>query len=122
VQTPKKKGKGKGKRANEDEEKMSKKRKVDGVSEDADGEANDEPDDQEEVVEVEVRGSGYPSGWSRLQPLLTSDPKTQAYLRNSFHPVFGYPGIVRFSWATVKVIIDKDGAPCTWCVALLSNR
>lgn len=52
---------------------------------------------------------------------LTPDPKTQAYLRNAFHPVFGYPGIVRFSWATVKVIIDKDGTPCTWWAAYPSK-
>ncbi|WOO81887.1 Ribonuclease H2 subunit A [Vanrija pseudolonga] len=50
-----------------------------------------------------IRGSGYPS-----------DPKTQAYLRNSIDPVFGYRGIVRFSWATVKVLLEKQAAPCAW--------
>ncbi|OCF44669.1 ribonuclease HII [Kwoniella heveanensis CBS 569] len=49
------------------------------------------------------RGSGYPS-----------DPKTQAFLRESLDPVFGYKGIVRFSWATVKVILDKQGVECKW--------
>ncbi|KAL7418517.1 hypothetical protein Q5752_006975 [Cryptotrichosporon argae] len=50
-----------------------------------------------------VRGSGYPS-----------DPKTQAYLRDALDPVFGYKGIVRFSWATVKVLLDKQAAACRW--------
>ncbi|OXB35382.1 ribonuclease HII [Cryptococcus neoformans] len=55
--------------------------------------------DEEEVI----RGSGYPS-----------DPKTQAYLKESIDPVFGYKGIVRFSWATVKVLLDKQGVESKW--------
>ena len=54
-------------------------------------------------VEAIVRGSGYPS-----------DPKTQAYLKEGMDPVFGYKGIVRFSWATVKVLLDKNGVECKW--------
>lgn len=27
---------------------------------------------------------------------------------------FGFPGLVRFSWATVKVILEKDGHPVKW--------
>jgi ribonuclease H2 subunit A len=57
---------------------------------------------QEEVI----RGSGYPS-----------DPRTQAFLKESLDPVFGYKGIVRFSWATVKVLLDKQGVECKWCVS-----
>lgn len=57
--------------------------------------------DEEEVI----RGSGYPS-----------DPKTQAYLKGSIDPVFGYKGIVRFSWATVKVLLDKQGVESKWSV------
>lgn len=49
------------------------------------------------------RGSGYPS-----------DPKTQAFLKDDVDPVFGYKGIVRFSWATVKVILEKQGVECKW--------
>ncbi|WVR07635.1 ribonuclease HII [Kwoniella sp. DSM 27419] len=49
------------------------------------------------------RGSGYPS-----------DPKTQAFLKDGLDPVFGYKGIVRFSWATVKVLLDKQGEECKW--------
>ncbi|WRT70178.1 ribonuclease HII [Kwoniella shivajii] len=58
--------------------------------------------DGEEGVGI-GRGSGYPS-----------DPKTQAFLKESIDPIFGYKGIVRFSWATVKVLLDKQGVECKW--------
>ncbi|CAD6567240.1 MAG: hypothetical protein TREMPRED_003427 [Tremellales sp. Tagirdzhanova-0007] len=29
-------------------------------------------------------------------------------------PVFGYKGLVRFSWATVKVLLDKQAVECRW--------
>jgi ribonuclease H2 subunit A len=48
-------------------------------------------------------GSGYPS-----------DPRTQAYLKDNVDPVFGYKGVVRFSWATVRVILEKQGVECKW--------
>ncbi|KAJ7170690.1 ribonuclease H2 subunit A [Mycena crocata] len=48
-------------------------------------------------------GSGYPS-----------DPKTKAWLRNSMDSVFGFPKIVRFSWSTVKVLLEKDGKTVDW--------
>lgn len=41
-------------------------------------------------------GSGYPS-----------DPNTIKYLKNNTDPVFGYPDIVRFSWATTIKIINE---------------
>ncbi|PWN25997.1 ribonuclease H-like protein [Jaminaea rosea] len=41
-------------------------------------------------------GSGYPS-----------DPNTVAYLHRTLDPVFGWPGIVRFSWATVKTLLEE---------------
>lgn len=49
-----------------------------------------------------------------------TDPKTQAYLRAAFDPIFGYPSIVRFSWGTVKIAMDKNGVPCTWSVVEVS--
>ncbi|KAJ9124964.1 hypothetical protein QFC24_002896 [Naganishia onofrii] len=68
--------------------------------------------DELHVMMVEERGSGYPS-----------DPKTQAYLRAAFDPIFGYPSIVRFSWGTVKIAMDKNGVPCTWIDdPILTNR
>jgi len=41
-------------------------------------------------------GSGYPS-----------DPKTVAWLKTNTNQVFGYPNVVRFSWAPVKALL-KD--------------
>lgn len=89
--------------------------------------------DEAEVEEL-IRGSGYPSGTCcvrgaraatccladgrrnviRPGTLLTPDPKTQAFLRQQLDPVFGYRGMVRFSWATVKVLLEKQGHPCQW--------
>ncbi|KAJ7126988.1 ribonuclease H-like domain-containing protein [Mycena epipterygia] len=48
-------------------------------------------------------GSGYPS-----------DPRTKAWLRSSIEPVFGFPRIVRFSWSTVKVLLEKEGKTAEW--------
>ncbi|KAG5734678.1 hypothetical protein E4T56_gene18682 [Termitomyces sp. T112] len=47
--------------------------------------------------------SGYPS-----------DPKTQAWLKHSIEPTFGYPKLVRFSWTTVKLLLDKNAHPVKW--------
>ena len=41
-------------------------------------------------------GSGYPG-----------DPRTVAYLTRTLDAVFGWPGIVRFSWATIKTLLDE---------------
>lgn len=65
------------------------------------GAAKTELEDDEE--DLGGRGSGYPS-----------DPRTQAYLKNNLDPVFGYTGIVRFSWATVKVLLEKQAVQCRW--------
>ncbi|EDR08506.1 uncharacterized protein LACBIDRAFT_173809 [Laccaria bicolor S238N-H82] len=48
-------------------------------------------------------GSGYPS-----------DPNTQAWLKGSVDPVFGFPKLVRFSWTTVKVILEKNAHAVKW--------
>jgi len=49
------------------------------------------------------RGSGYPS-----------DPTTQAWLKSHLEPTFGYPCLARFSWATVRVLIEKQGHEVKW--------
>ena len=41
-------------------------------------------------------GSGYPG-----------DPKTVRYLKETLDPVFGWTGIVRFSWATAKSMLEE---------------
>ncbi|EIW84266.1 ribonuclease HII [Coniophora puteana RWD-64-598 SS2] len=48
-------------------------------------------------------GSGYPS-----------DPTTQAWLKSSVDPTFGFPSLVRFSWTTVKVLLEKEAHPVKW--------
>ncbi|KAF9951921.1 DNA replication licensing factor mcm8 [Mortierella alpina] len=48
-------------------------------------------------------GSGYPS-----------DPKTVSWLKSSMDPVFGYPNIVRFSWATCKTLLETSGKTVRW--------
>ena len=41
-------------------------------------------------------GSGYPA-----------DPYTKQWLAENQDPVFGFPNFVRFSWQTVKTLLDK---------------
>ncbi|KAF9557028.1 DNA replication licensing factor mcm8 [Mortierella alpina] len=48
-------------------------------------------------------GSGYPS-----------DPKTVSWLKASMDPIFGYPNIVRFSWATCKSLLETSGKTVRW--------
>ncbi|CAN1140024.1 Ribonuclease H2 subunit A [Linum perenne] len=47
-------------------------------------------------------GSGYPA-----------DPNTKAWLKQHKHKVFGFPTVVRFSWATCNSYF-KDGAEVLW--------
>ncbi|WFD20536.1 ribonuclease H [Malassezia caprae] len=56
------------------------------------GETLDEADSQS----VWQTGSGYPG-----------DPKTVQYLKETLDPVFGWAGIVRFSWATAKSMLEE---------------
>jgi ribonuclease H2 subunit A len=51
-----------------------------------------------------VYGSGYPA-----------DPQTKAWLAKHVEPVFGFPALVRFSWATTKTALEAAGAaPVRW--------
>lgn len=47
--------------------------------------------------------------------LPAADPTTKAYLQSTLDPIFGYPSLVRFSWSTVKVILEKGGKEVRWC-------
>lgn len=47
-------------------------------------------------------GSGYPG-----------DPNTVAYLHRTLDPVFGWPGVVRFSWATIGTLLAEKSKSST---------
>ncbi|CAG8668040.1 10245_t:CDS:2, partial [Acaulospora morrowiae] len=55
-------------------------------------------------------GSGYPS-----------DPNTTEWLKNNIDPVFGFPRIMRFSWATCETILEKDAVSVTWSEEAISQ-
>lgn len=55
------------------------------------------------VVGAAATGSGYPG-----------DPVTKRFLQDMLHPVFGFPGIVRFSWKTAEKIIEEKGVRLRW--------
>jgi ribonuclease H2 subunit A len=42
------------------------------------------------------------------------DPKTQAWLKNSLEPTFGFPKVARFSWTTVKILLEKTAHAVKW--------
>ncbi|KAK0540689.1 hypothetical protein OC842_000364 [Tilletia horrida] len=44
-------------------------------------------------------GSGYPG-----------DPNTVAFLKATLDPVFGWPGIARFSWGTIRTMLEPPAA------------
>jgi len=48
-------------------------------------------------------GSGYPS-----------DPNTKTWVKNSLERTFGYPSIARFSWTTIKVVLDASAHAVEW--------
>lgn len=56
-----------------------------------------------EGIEIKNWGSGYPG-----------DPVTKNFLLNSLDPVFGFPGLVRFSWSTAARIIQEKCVPMAW--------
>lgn len=48
-------------------------------------------------------GSGYPG-----------DPLTKAWMQQHMDKVFGWPDVVRFSWAPAKDALAASGVPCEW--------
>ncbi|MFH4982579.1 hypothetical protein AB6A40_009288 [Gnathostoma spinigerum] len=55
------------------------------------------------VVPPEGFGSGYPG-----------DPDTKKFLKVAVDPVFGYPSLVRFSWKTAELALEKLAVQCEW--------
>lgn len=52
-------------------------------------------------------GSGYPS-----------DPVTKNWIEQSCDAIFGFPTLVRFSWGTAKLIMEKKAVQVDWYVVL----
>ncbi|VDD74007.1 unnamed protein product [Mesocestoides corti] len=48
-------------------------------------------------------GSGYPG-----------DPLTKQYLRMCMDPIFGFPPLVRSSWATAQSLLEERGVKAVW--------
>ncbi|TPX52274.1 hypothetical protein SeMB42_g01533 [Synchytrium endobioticum] len=48
-------------------------------------------------------GSGYPS-----------DPNTTRWLRENMDPIFGFPGLIRFSWSTTANMLEQDATHVEW--------
>lgn len=45
-----------------------------------------------------------------------ADPITKNFLHEAIDPVFGYPNLVRFSWKTADVLLEKKAVKCKWWV------
>ena len=45
------------------------------------------------------------------------DADTKAWLVGNLNPVFGFPSVVRFSWATTKRLLEgeAEAVPVQWC-------
>jgi len=76
-------------------------------------------------------GSGYPAGgWFLvhkflylflisnvcviLKPCSFPDPVTKKFLRANIDPVFGFPNIVRNSWATAETLLKEKAVKMKW--------
>jgi len=69
-----------------------------------------EEDAQQDALEAQSKrtwstklGSGYPS-----------DPNTKMWIKESLERTFGYPSIARFSWTTIKVVLEGEAHEVKW--------
>eukprot|EP00158_Paraphelidium_tribonemae_P002415 Partr_v1_DN25345_c0_g1_i6_m21664 putative Endonuclease that specifically degrades the RNA of RNA- DNA hybrids (By similarity) len=56
-----------------------------------------------EECDVAQLGSGYPG-----------DPNTKKWLSSNLQPVFGFPGLIRFSWSTCGNLLETGGVYVRW--------
>ncbi|PIO76521.1 ribonuclease HII [Teladorsagia circumcincta] len=56
---------------------------------------------------VKIPADGYGSGYP-------GDPNTKKFLVESLDPIFGYSCLVRFSWKTAEIIVDKNCVKAEW--------
>lgn len=80
----------------DEQHKESKKRKPSSSLSSSSSVSNDEQNRNDIWSNLGPLGSGYPG-----------DPNTVAFLKRTLDPVFGWPGIVRFSWATAKTMLEE---------------
>ncbi|KAL3320243.1 Ribonuclease H2 subunit A [Cichlidogyrus casuarinus] len=74
-------------------------------------------------------GSGYPGDYCAFyekllygskgsktffRSMIVLDPATKKYLEACIDPIYGFPGIVRVSWATAINLIDKHCVAVSW--------
>lgn len=93
-------------------------------------------EDAQDPLEAQIKrtwstklGSGYPSGAhfqlfvpsSHVDELYTADPNTKEWIKESLEKTFGYPSIARFSWTTIKVVLDGKAHEVKW-YAMLDQR
>ncbi|XGW12865.1 hypothetical protein V3C99_013482 [Haemonchus contortus] len=57
--------------------------------------------------DVKIPADGYGSGYP-------GDPNTKKFLVDSVDPIFGYSSLVRFSWKTAEVLVDKNCVKAEW--------
>jgi hypothetical protein len=46
--------------------------------------------------------------------LCAVDPNTKTWVKKSLEKTFGYPSIARFSWTTIKVVLDDGAHAVEW--------
>lgn len=83
--------------------------KMDEMDVDKNENVGEEEEVKKEATETEPEwGSGYPS-----------DARCSSWLKRSMHPIFGWGPECRFSWATVKDMMEvkSTAAPVDWPVA-----
>ncbi|VDO26402.1 unnamed protein product [Haemonchus placei] len=63
--------------------------------------------------DVKIPADGYGSGYP-------GDPNTKKFLVDSVDPIFGYSSLVRFSWKTAEVLVDKNCVKAEWRVEIIN--